>query len=124
MPAIASGSGSEIAEGVLDLLAEWGVTKDHIVGMSFDTTASNTGACNGACVILEEALECKMLFLPCRRHVSELHIKHVAEAVGRPTKGAEDVLFRRFSEAWNKILEGKSKNKQTNKHAQISRNGH
>ena len=30
-------------------------------------------------------------------------MKHVAQSVGRPTKGNEDQLFRRFRDAWNDI---------------------
>ena len=69
VPATASGTGEEIAQGVLKLLDEWGIGAEHIAGLSFDTTASNTGAWNGACVLLEKALECKILYLPCCHHM-------------------------------------------------------
>jgi hypothetical protein len=45
--------------------------------MSFDTTSSNTGATNGAAVILERMLNKQLLHLACRHHVLEL----IAEAV-------------------------------------------
>ena len=105
VPAVQSGTGEEIAEGVLEVLEEWGLGSSQIAGLSFDTTASNTGAWNGACVILEERLECKLLYLACRRHIHELHIKHVSVNVGRPTKGSEDTLFKKFNGAWNTILD-------------------
>ena len=73
--------------------------------MSFDTTASNTGVFSGACVSLEEELGKQLLYLACRHHCLELHIKHVALNVGRPTKGNEDALFKRFRESWNDIME-------------------
>ena len=47
----------------------------------------------------------KVLNLACRRHINELHVKHVSNAVGRPTKGNEDVLFKRFREDWNNLAE-------------------
>ena len=72
--------------------------------MSFDTTATNTGAYSGACVKLEEELGRQLLYLACRHHCLELHIKHVALNVGRPTKGNEDALFKRFRESWNVIM--------------------
>ena len=105
MPAIADGTGGEIAQGVVDLIKEWEIQPAKIAGMCFDTTASNTGVWNGACTKIEEALGHKMLHVPCCHHVAELHSKHVAINVGRPTKGAEDQLFKKFSESWNKIVE-------------------
>ena len=74
-------------------------------GLSFDTTAVNTGQWKGACVRLEEEMGMKMLWLPCRHHVAEVVIKTVSVEVGRPTKGDEDILFKRFrDEGWNLLL--------------------
>ena len=44
-----------------------------------------------------------LLQLACRHHIEELHIKHTAAAVGRPTKGPDDPLFKRLHEKWNLI---------------------
>lgn len=40
--------------------------------MCFDTTSSNTGRLNGACVLQEQALGCDVLHLPCRHHMMGL----------------------------------------------------
>jgi hypothetical protein len=54
--------------------------------MSFDTTSSNTGEYNGACVLLEERLNKKLLYLACRHHRLELIVKSVFElAFGKST---------------------------------------
>ena len=90
VPRIEGGSGEEITQGIISVLNQWGISGDHILAMSFDTSASNTGAWNGACVKLEVVLKKQVLYLACRHHISELHIKHVATTVGRPTKGNEE----------------------------------
>ena len=42
--------------------------------------------------------------MPCRRHIHELHSKHVAFAVsGRETTGPDDTLFKTFSSAWDEL---------------------
>ena len=71
-------TGDQIFQGVISLLLEFGVA-DRIIGMSFDTTASNTGVKQGACARLEAYLKKSLLWLACRRHMLELHIKHVAK---------------------------------------------
>ena len=106
VPPVPNGTGEEVAEKVLEVFKHWGVTADHVVAMSFDTTASNTGVRSGACIKLESELGRKLLYLACHHHVGELHIKHVASRVGRPTKGNEDLLFKRFRENWNMINDG------------------
>ena len=60
----------------LDLLRVWGLLH-KIIGVVFDTTASNTGVHRGAAILLEQALvetrSTKRLFhLGCRHHVDEL----------------------------------------------------
>ena len=77
VPAIPTGSGADQEATLTELIASWGI-KEHIVGMGFDTTASNTGTWSGACILFEKSLGYAILWLACRRHVSELHIKHVA----------------------------------------------
>jgi len=45
---------------------------DQIVGISFDTTAANTGRLNGPCTLLELKMQKKLLWLACRHHVLEV----------------------------------------------------
>ena len=94
-----SGTGAAMANAVVDALEEWNIT-DRIVGMSFDTTASNTGRTNGACVIMQQKLEKNLLAFACRHHVHEL-ILHAAfvDLLG-PTSSNEVRLFKRFQAKW------------------------
>ena len=101
-------TGDDIFMGVLSLLEEFGIL-DRIFGMSFDTTASNTGPDQGACARLENHMKKALLWLACRRHVLELHIKHVASAVaekisGRLSTGPTNTLFKRLQVSWPKLL--------------------
>jgi len=69
----------------------------------FDTTASNTGRWRGACALIESFLRRAILWIPCRHHIYELHIKHVAECVTGQTKDPGVKIFRRLKAAWNSL---------------------
>ena len=101
-------TGDDIFQGVMYLLEEFDIT-DQIVAFSFDTTASNSGPDQGACARLEAALEEAKLWLACRRHIMELHIKHVAKAAakgsgGRGTTGPSEPLFKQLKDNWGELL--------------------
>ena len=87
IPECESGRGIAEFNVVKDCLDSLGVKKE-ILGMVFDTTASNSGAQTGACTYLEIWLGNPILWLACRRHVAELHIgtavKHVMGATKDP----------------------------------------
>ena len=107
-PALDGQTGDEIFAGVLSLLEEFGVT-NSVIGMSFDTTASNTGAHQGSCARLESQLQTALLWLACRRHVMELHIKHVAKVLaenvsGRKETGPVNTLFKRIQDNWPELM--------------------
>ena len=55
-----SSSGVNQANAVSNLLEEWNCS-DNVIGLSFDTTSSNTGRINGAAVLLENRLHKKLL---------------------------------------------------------------
>ena len=55
VPAIPTGSGADQEATLAELIESWGI-KDHLVGMGFDTTASNTGTWSGACILFEKSL--------------------------------------------------------------------
>src|SRR6218665_941429 len=74
------------------------------VGMSFDTTASNSGNKAGACVLLESMLNKPLLNLACRHHIHELIIAKVFETViDRASSCPQIKLLQRFATAWNTI---------------------
>ena len=51
-------------EGVQDLMVEWGAW-DNIMGLVYDTTASNTGVWKGAVTLIEKEKGFPILKRPC-----------------------------------------------------------
>ena len=80
VPETSSGTGAAEADVVKSLLGDWAV-KGELCGMVFDTTSSNSGSENGACKLLEDWLGTPILWLACRHHVLELHLKRVVQGV-------------------------------------------
>lgn len=76
----------------------------YVLGVVYDTTASNTGILRGAVGILERLMKRAILKLPCRRHVIELVPKRVLTVVtGKGSSSPGDELFERFRSNWNNI---------------------
>lgn len=71
--------------------------------MSFDTTSSNSGIYNGACKLLEDKMEHKLLYLACRHHIHEIIVADVFEACFGVTRDPDVLLFKRFKENWSNI---------------------
>ena len=92
-PEIASGSGKNTADVGLKILEEMHLL-DQIQAVVFDTTASNSGQWKGSVTLFEELVRLVLLWLACRHHIVELHIKHASEEV----RGPDDPLFERFKE--------------------------
>ena len=78
---------------------DWGIT-DRVRAMSFDTTSSNTGLTNGACVLLEEMLGVRVLSLACRHHIFELVIGAVFKVCMGSSSAPEVLMFNRFQSRW------------------------
>ena len=66
IPETESGRGVDEFEMVKEYLVKWKV-KEQIVGMVFDTTASNSGEHSGACRYLEVWVDTPILWLACCR---------------------------------------------------------
>ena len=73
-------------------------------GLCFDTTATNTGRLSGTNVRFSRRQQGILLELVCRRHVSELHIKHFAEQISTgKTLAPENQLFKMFQKEWSNL---------------------
>lgn len=96
--------GMTVAEAAYNQIQEYQLN-DNIIGLSFDTEPVNTGADNGACVIIEEMLNDKrILNLACRHHMFEIGCGDVFKIVfNRCTIGPDEELFKEFSKAWNEF---------------------
>lgn len=108
VPKIASSRGEAQATAVADLITEWGLV-DCIVAMCFDTTASNTGHTSGACVLLEQKLEKRLLHLACRHHILELILAGVFKESLELMSGPDVAIFKRFQQAWSSLDHNKYK---------------
>ena len=97
IPKIQRGTGKNVAEAAIKLLHERTI-QNSIVGMSFNTTAANTGHKNGACVQLEKSLGRQLLWLACRHHIHEFICNNVFKALFGATSGPK-VLFFCFCKA-------------------------
>nr|XP_012144553.1 PREDICTED: LOW QUALITY PROTEIN: uncharacterized protein LOC105662954 [Megachile rotundata] len=79
VPAIPNSSGKEQALAIYGLLEDWNLI-DRVQALCCDTTSSNTGRLQGACVLLEQLIErIHILYLPCRHHIYELILRSVQD---------------------------------------------
>lgn len=99
VPKIGRGTGSEQAAACLAVLDEWKL-RDVVQGLVFDTTSSNTGIHQGACVLIEESLGRELVHIGCRHHILEVVLSHVFTALFGATGGPEVGMFKRFKNKW------------------------
>ncbi|XP_076667937.1 uncharacterized protein LOC143368764 [Andrena cerasifolii] len=102
IPAIPNSSGNEQASAIYNLLQDWDL-KDNVQTLCCDTTSSNTGRFQGACVLLEQMIGCDLLYLPCRHHIYEIILKSVFEEKLFKSTSPEIPLFKKFRKAWTNI---------------------
>ena len=74
IPSVKQGTGAVLALTTVDKARDWTDEEDIFAG-SFDTTSANTGVIEGVMSHIENLLGRKILWLPCRHHIAELHIK-------------------------------------------------
>lgn len=102
IPKLENGTGQKMVEAIQDFTRKWKM--DNLVEIiCFDTTSSNTGIHRGAAFLLEHALGRKLLFFPCRHHISELLLKAVFELNFGRTSAPSTVMFDRFALKWKDI---------------------
>ena len=94
-----TGTGEGQATAVTKTLEDWNL-KRRVIGLSFDTTSSNTGCRTGACVLIEQKLEKDLLYFACRHHVMELIAGAAFTTVLGSTSSPEVPLFKRFKQQW------------------------
>lgn len=103
MPKLDNSTGSEQAEAVWNAVTDWNL-EDKVQILCCDTTASNTGRINGACILLEQKFNREMLIFACRHHIYELVLKGVFEAkINQVTNNPDIPLFKKFRDNWKNI---------------------
>lgn len=101
-PKVPAGTGENIAEVVHDALIKWDIV-NRVSAMGFDTTSSNTGEYNGACILLQDKLGRKLIKLACRHHMLEIVLKHVFGVKHSATSAPEVPIFNRFAAVWGNL---------------------
>ena len=97
IPKLSSGTGKAQSDAVFDAVSEWKLEND-VAGLCFDTTMSNTGHKNGACVLLEQRFGRELLYLACRHHILELIAGAAFTATMGSSSAPEVLFFKRFQE--------------------------
>ena len=102
-PMVATASGKNMKDVIVQYLSKYGLADESltgikVIGMGFDTTASNTGHLNGAAALLENELKKALIWFGCRHHVAELHIGWADDAVrAQAAPGGADTMFKKFA---------------------------
>lgn len=102
VPKLTAGTGENTSKAVFDTMKQWNIT-NQVRAMSFDTTASNTGAKKGACALLEAKAGRNLLWLACRHHVFEIMLSKIFTLCFGPSSSPETPLFKRFRDVWDTI---------------------
>ena len=102
VPKIPRSTGTAQGEAVLKAITE-AQLQTRVQGLVFDTTASNTGLYEGACVKIQEGLGRELLWVPCRHHVLEVVMGDVFKSSYGPSRGPNIPLFVRFRDRWSLI---------------------
>ena len=96
-PLIANNTGRLCALTLVDVLSEWKIPESIIIGTCWDTTATNTGHKSGSAVLFEARLMHAILWIACRHHMGELHVKHPDIKIRViETTSPDDVMFKKF----------------------------
>lgn len=103
-PCTENGTGRLCAQALVDKLSEWSVPLSMIIGMCWDTTASNTGHISGAATLFEARLMHAILWIGCRHHIGERHVVHPDNKIRViNTTAPTDVMFKKFQDAYQDL---------------------
>ena len=102
IPKLSASTGEAMANAMFEAVESWGIKK-HIKAISFDTTTSNTGRKNGACMLFGSKLDSDLLYLACRHHIHEIMLAEVFDRAMVLSSCSEIQLFKRFQSFWLNI---------------------
>lgn len=91
-----------MAAATYTLLEEWKLS-ERVVGLSFDTTASNSGWQNGACVKIENLLDRKQFYFACRHYILERIESAAWHTLFGSTVSPDNEHFKQFKKGWKDI---------------------
>ena len=87
----ASGSGQDVAQGLVDFLVRKGYDLQKLRCIGGDTCNGNTGKENGAWACLERLIGHSLQHFACALHLTELPLRHVLRLYLGPTEGDSSV---------------------------------
>ena len=93
------GTGRDQAEAIKHILNAWNL-EEQSVAMCFDTTASNTGKFNGACILLEALLDHPLLWTACRHHVHGVILALVFKCFFYNSSSPQITIFELLKRKW------------------------
>lgn len=96
---LTDGTGEAQADATFNAIEDWRLA-ESVVGLCFDTTATNTGRQRGAATRLQRALEKDLLLLACRHHMLELVVRGVAAELFGKTTGPTDKKFSELKDRY------------------------
>jgi len=103
VPKLDGSTGREQAQAVWNAIIDWDF-EEKVQILCCDTTASNTGRLNGACILPEQKLDRELLIFACRHHIYELVLKSVFEIkISQVTTSPDIPLFKKFRENWKNV---------------------
>ena len=104
-PGIERATGRAQAAGAVEGLQEMGIF-GQVVGVTYDTTPSNSSPAVGTVALLEEVLGYMILHLACRHHIYDLRGKKARKVIlGGRTLGPGHPLFVRLQNEWPNLIE-------------------
>lgn len=95
IPTMDNSIGLSRCQASIQMGKEWDIL-ENIIATFFDTTASNTGARQGAAALIEIEVKRSLLWLACRHHHWEFHIKQAFTALRGERGRPEEPIFKRF----------------------------
>jgi hypothetical protein len=104
VPVIPDGTGTTQEALTYALTQEWSV-ENAIFGLVFDTTASNSGWKNGACVKLETLFGKKVFYFACRHHVMKRILCAFWQELFGETSSPDTPEFKEFQKSWDSVVE-------------------
>ena len=93
---ISRSAGAHQVEGLIPLLDEWGIR-------ACDSPATQTRKYEGAIQLIQKELEQPVVWMICRRHITELQAKHAMQIITVDTTAPSDPLFKKLQDKWNDV---------------------
>ena len=72
-------------------------------GICCDSTATQSRKYAGVIQLIQKELEQPLVWMICRRHITELHVKHAMQIVTGDTTTPDDPLFKKLQDKWNDV---------------------